>query len=293
MSIKKWLEKNTRELNGEVIAITGGTGGLGRECVKILSQLNAEIILLDRNLEKGNSLIKEIKKLNPLCKISQIPIDLGVVDSLKKGINQIKLLPRLDTLILNAGVFRAEGKNGEYREEFITNFVSSFYLANSVVPLLKKSRYAKIVCVGSIAYRLAKLNFDDLDYQKSGKQIDIYGNSKRLLMASLSWLSKLNKDINFCLVHPGVTPTNITRHFNKVIRGVIKLPMKVVFNSPKKSSLCIIKGLFDNTMPFEQWIGPKHFDVWGMPSKKSLKGITEDECQKAFNLAIEMCGNLI
>ena len=197
MSIKKWLEKNTRELNGEVIAITGGTGGLGRECVKILSQLNAEIILLDRNLEKGNSLIKEIKKLNPLCKISQIPIDLGVVDSLKNGINQIKLLPRLDTLILNAGVFRAEGKNGEYREEFITNFVSSFYLANSVVPLLKKSQYAKIVCVGSIAYRLAKLNFDDLDYQKSGKQIDIYGNSKRLLMASLSWLSKLNKDINF------------------------------------------------------------------------------------------------
>lgn len=290
MSIKNWLEKNTDDLKGNVIAITGGTGGLGVQIVKILVGLNASIILLDRNIDKGNRLIEELKKIREDVEVSQIPIDLSNYKSVREGVERLKKVDKIDALILNAGVYHVkrneEDKN--YLEEFRTNFISPFYIALNLVDKIKTSNLKKVVDVGSISYKLAKLNEEDIDYSKETKQMKIYGNSKRMLMCALIELFKNNSDISFSLTHPGVTPTNITRNFPKIVKGIIKLPMKIVFNSPKRASLSIIKGLFDETKLGEEWIGPKHFDIWGMPQKKKLNGINREECQKAYNLGIKL-----
>ena len=46
--------------------------------------------------------------------------------------------------------------------------------------------------------------------------------------------------------------------------------MKVVFMSVKKATLSILSGAFWSTSG-EQWIGPRIFDVWGLPKTKKLK----------------------
>lgn len=56
MSIKKWLTKNCTDLTGKRIVITGSTGGIGVNIVTILSDLNANLVLLGRDICKIQNL---------------------------------------------------------------------------------------------------------------------------------------------------------------------------------------------------------------------------------------------
>ena len=55
MTIKKWLKENAHILSGKTIAITGSTGGLGNEICDILAELEANLLLLNRNLKKSEN----------------------------------------------------------------------------------------------------------------------------------------------------------------------------------------------------------------------------------------------
>ena len=100
-------------------------------------------------------------------------------------------------------------------------------------------------------------------------------------MFSLKELLNSN-NIDYSIAHPGVTPTEITRGYPKIIRGIIKYPMKWVFNSPKKSCLSVIYAMFNKTE--EAWVGPRIFNVWGKPKVKHLK-VDKIESKKIFELA--------
>ena len=52
MKVNKWLSLNTTSLLGKTIAVTGTTGGLGKEICKYLASLNANLILMDRNKKR-------------------------------------------------------------------------------------------------------------------------------------------------------------------------------------------------------------------------------------------------
>jgi hypothetical protein len=78
------------------------------------------------------------------------------------------------------------------------------------------------------------------------------------------------------VTHPGITFTNITAHYPKLIYALIKHPMKVVFMRPKKAALSVLRGVFDPTDNSE-WIGPRLFNIWGLPKKKTLKSADESE----------------
>ena len=82
--------------------------------------------------------------------------------------------------------------------------------------------------------------------------------------------------MNLAIAHPGITFTGITAHYPKVIFALIKHPMKVIFMRPNRAALSILWGVFEDTEAY-QWIGPKWFDVWGLPRKKKLHSCSEAE----------------
>ena len=57
---------------------------------------------------------------------------------------------------------------------------------------------------------------------------------------------------------------------------LIKHPMKIIFMKPKKAALNIISGLFIGCKTNE-WIGPKFFNVWGLPKKQKLNTASQYE----------------
>lgn len=274
MNNNKWLNKNASSLNGKIVAVSGATGGIGVKLCDMLASLGASLICLDRNADKSNKLIADLKSKYTNLNATHITLDLENFDRVKDVTEQLKSLD-IDFLILNAGAYkipRHKCSTG-YDNVFQINFISPYYIARELFPNIK-NRGGRVVVVSSIAHNYSKIDANDIDFSSRTASSKVYGNAKRFLTFSLFAL--FNNDQTLSVTHPGITFTNITNHYPKLIFLLIKHPMKIIFISPKKAALNIIFGLF-NGCKSSEWIGPKIFNIWGMPKKKRLKTSCEYE----------------
>ena len=164
-------------------------------------------------------------------------------------------------------------------------------MIRQLLPTLRK-KHGRAVVVGSIAHNYSKTDPYDIDFSTRKKSSLVYGNSKRYLMYSLLSLFKNETDVTLSVTHPGITFTNITAHYPKLIFAVIKHPMKVIFMKTDKASLSIVKGVFDSTEGYS-WYGPRLFDVWGYPSKKTLKTAANEEIDRIIQTADRIYNEIV
>ncbi len=267
MNYNKWFNKNTTTLKGKTVAISGATGGIGVELCDYLANLGANLICLDRNRDKSSSLINKLKNKYPTLNALHITIDLENFHDVMSVADKLKTL-NIDYLILNAGAYKIPRYKCDtgYDNVFQINFVSPYYLARELTPQIKQ-KGGKIIAVSSIAHNYSKIDINDIDFSTRTAASKVYGNAKRFLTFSLFGL--FNGDKTLAIVHPGITFTNITNHYPKLIFALIKHPMKIIFMKPKKAALNVIYGLFNSTKSNE-WIGPRIFNIWGLPNKKKL-----------------------
>ena len=277
MNYYKWLDKNTRSLKGKTVAISGATGGIGVEVCDYLAYLGANIICLDRNADKSNKLIADLKMKYTNLKAFHITVDLEVFERVREVTTQLKQLD-IDYLILNAGAYKIPRRRCStgYDNVFQINFVSPYYIARELFPYIKKHN-GRVVAVSSIAHNYSKIDAGDIDFSSRTAASKVYGNAKRFLTFSLFGLFEDDKTLS--IVHPGITFTNITNHYPKFIFTLIKHPMKFIFMKPKKAALCLIYGIF-NGCKNNEWIGPRIFNIWGLPKKQKLHTCKSDEAKQ-------------
>ncbi len=217
----------------KTVAITGTTGGLGSLLANELASKGINLIFIDRNFRKSKKLAEDILKKYQNIEINFVTADLEDLDSVKDAVNELKKI-NFEILILNAGVYNVPiyKTNTGFNNVFQINFASQYILAKKILNQNKSLK--KIVAVSSIAHNLSRININDIDFSNNKSQMKIYGNSKRFLMFSLYELLKNNKDIKLSIVHPGVTLTSMTSHYNKSINWLVKLGVKLFFHHPKK-----------------------------------------------------------
>ncbi len=291
MNVQKWLKLNTTHLFGKTVALTGSTGGLGVHLSFYLAHLGANLILLDRNEQKSNDNKERLLSNFPSANIKCIPFDAEDIFSVKRTCSQLKT-QKIDFLILNAGAYKIPRKKSALNLEniFQINFVSPYYLTKQLMPNLAKVN-GRVIAVSSIAHNYSKANFKDIDFSKSTSCEKIYGNSKRFLTFALFELFKNEQNATCAITHPGISLTNITAHYPKLLFKLIKLPMKIIFPSPKKACLPILLGLFNKTEN-NFWIGPRFFNIWGLPKKQKLNTATKEEAKQIFNVAEKIYFNM-
>ena len=288
---KKWLDKNTESLKGKTVAITGSTGGLGRELSRYLLYLGAELILVDRNLSRSLAFKSELEAEFNGSSIKCITADLSDFSSVKTASAELKTLD-IDYLIHNAGAYSIPRKvcDTGYDNVFQINFLSPYYLTRTLMGGIKE-RGGRVVIVGSIAHNYSKTDKSDVDFKTRKKASLVYGNAKRFITYSALKLTESEMAPDISVTHPGISFTGITSHYPKLIFALIKYPMKVIFMRREKASLSILKGVFDSTKPYE-WIGPRLFNVWGLPTKKKLKTASQDEIDFIYTEAEKIYDSL-
>ncbi len=281
MKIQKWLKKNTASLEGKTVAVSGSTGGLGHELCAHLAGLGADLLLLDRN-EARSAAHKASLEEKYGVRVKCIRLDLEDMRSVDEAASILEN-EKFDVLIHNAGAYSIPRKTCEngYDNVFSINFVSPYTLTRKLLPTLKKNG-TRVVIVGSIAHNYSKIDENDVDFRTRKQASKVYGNAKRYLMTALPMLLAEN-GIDFAVTHPGITFTNITAHYPKLIFAIIKHPMKIIFMSPKKAALCLLSGVFENT-ELGEWIGPRLFDVWGLPKKRKLGTVSKKETEKIIEI---------
>ena len=282
MKTENWLLKNTTSLAGKTVAVSGATGGIGRELCRYLLSLGASCVLLDRNRERSAALQQQLRRDFPRANVQGILLDLENMHSVQVACEQLKKLP-LYRLIHNAGAYaipRHPSDSG-YNNVFQINCAAPYYITKELLPTLRRQEGAGVVAVGSIAHTYSVTDEIDIDFSSRSASSLVYGNAKRRLMFSLQELFADETKVSLSICHPGITFTNITAHYPKAIFALIKYPMKIVFMPPRKAALSIVKGCFD-TCSYGEWIGPRTAGIWGVPEKTPLPAFSVAESKRVF-----------
>ena len=279
MRIDKWLEKNTHRLSGKRVALSGSTGGIGGALCHHLASLGADLILIDRNIAKSKAFAEELRAKYGV-KVDHVTSDMADISSVKRSAGEL-LNFGVDYLILNAGAYSIPRRvlDTGYDNVFQINFISPYYLARRLLPSIR-ARGGRVIAVGSIAHGYAETDICDIDFKKRKKAALVYGNAKRYLTFALQNLS--SGDV--IIAHPGISFTGITSHYPKLVFALIKYPMKLIFMKPERASLSVLYGVFAECKN-ECWIGPKIFDIWGMPRVKKLRTAGSEEKNRIVEVA--------
>ena len=139
-------------LDSKVIAITGGSQGLGRALAKACCREGARVAIIGRDFHKLESVRKEIGE-----RVVCFPCDIGDSVEVSNTFKKIEAqMGGLDALVNNAGIypiFKLEtASDAQLRSVINTSLLGAMYACREAIPLLKKSR-GDIINVSSEAVR--------------------------------------------------------------------------------------------------------------------------------------------
>jgi NAD(P)-dependent dehydrogenase (short-subunit alcohol dehydrogenase family) len=221
------MEENL-PLEGRVCLVTGGTSGIGKQTVKQLARLGAEVIFTARDIEKGKKIKKEIILSSRNPDVYVVECDLGNYKSIVKCVKAINEdYDKIDVLINNAGVWNTkfELTSEGVESHFGINHLGHFLLTNLLLPIIKKGKSPRIINLSSGIHYRAKLNINDLE----GREIKFssfmaYANSKLCNLLFTNKLARIVEQDNITVnaVHPGVVKTALFNDMNPLIKFLLK-----------------------------------------------------------------------
>ncbi|KAK5626528.1 hypothetical protein RRF57_002243 [Xylaria bambusicola] len=144
---KQWLVRRKpvpagTDLSSQVAIITGSNSGLGLEAGRQLLQLGlSHLILAVRSQSRGDKAAEGLRKEFPNADVSIWLLDMCSYDSVITFVEQCKSLPKINMVILNAGlkggaVFTAVESTG-HEYSFQVNYISTALLTILLLPVLK------------------------------------------------------------------------------------------------------------------------------------------------------------
>jgi NAD(P)-dependent dehydrogenase (short-subunit alcohol dehydrogenase family) len=217
---------------GQVMVITGGNSGIGKEAAVSLAGMGATVVITARDPAKGQRALDEIRTRSGSPSVEVMDLDLADFASIRAfAAALLERYDRLDVLVNNAGGIlshRLETAQG-FEMTFGVNHLGHFLLTSLLVDRLSAGEPARVVTVSSIGHRFAArgLSFADLQSTHHYWSMDAYSQSK---LANILFTRELARRLegtsvtSNCL-HPGIVRTGFGSADDTV--GVERLTMVV------------------------------------------------------------------
>ncbi|MSP72886.1 MAG: SDR family oxidoreductase [Myxococcales bacterium] len=212
--------------NRTIALVTGSTAGIGFVTARRLAEAGAAVYLVGRTPERLAAAKASIEASVSGATVGTFAADLSLMSEVRRLAEQVKAeVPGLNLLVNNAGglfqsrVVTAEG----FELTFAFNHLSYFLLTNLLLPVLKAQPSARIVSVASDAHRAARLDFDDLQSERSFFHFRVYGTSKLMNILFTKALARrlVGTNVTANCLHPGFVDSefgdNNKTFFGKVV----------------------------------------------------------------------------
>ncbi len=218
------------------IIVTGGTDGIGLALAKKLLDLNNSVIIVGKNHNKGEAVLKNLSNSN----LKFFQCDLSEKLEIDKLIDKLNQLKKIDVLVNNAGaVFDTrEITSHGIEKTFALNHLSYLQLSIGLRSKIEKSDICRIINVSSNAHRRYKLNIEDLQNSINYNGWKAYCRSKLLnVLTTYSFKKELNSKINCNCLHPGFVNSNFGKNNKSIYRFIIEILKNLFAISNEKAAL--------------------------------------------------------
>jgi NAD(P)-dependent dehydrogenase (short-subunit alcohol dehydrogenase family) len=262
----------------------------------VLAARGARVLLGCREQTRAQDAIARIKRITPNADLVWLPLDLGDLDSVRTAAEIAAKEPRIDALINNAGIMNpplTRTKQG-FESQFGVNHLGVFALTSLLLPKLAETPGSRVVVTSSIAHLKAKIDWDDLNADKSYIKNDRYGGSK---LANALFFFELDRRLRAAKspvtaigVHPGVAATSLGRHMGFVqIAGPI---VGLLLNSADKGAWPALLAATGKVKP-GGYYGPTGFGgIRGVAGEAKRAPHAEDPAlaKRLWDVSIAMTG---
>ena len=234
------------DLQGRVCVLTGATQGIGRAAAESLLTTGVELVLVSRDLTRLQTLASDLRLRAPEAKVGVVAGDLSRMLEVRRVGAEIRARHhKVDLLLNNAGaVFARREVTVEGLEKtFALNHLAYFLLTQELLPVLREAPAARVVNVASDAHRPARLDLDDLQYERTPySAFGAYGRTKlmNILFTREQARRVEGSPITVNAMHPGFVRSGFGQNNPGFFGGIIALGQVLFARTPKRGARTLV-----------------------------------------------------
>lgn len=276
-----WTVSEIADQTGQRALVTGANSGIGFYTALELARKGTHVLLGARDSARGEAAVARIRREVAGASVELLLLDLASLEQVR-SVAEVELArgAGLDLLINNAGVMapkRRELTADGFEMQFGVNVLGHFALTALLMPTLERAAQRdgmapRIVTVASIAHKMGRINFDDLQSNRRYVGITAYRQSK---LANLMLALELDRRLRAAgsrvmsvAAHPGVAQTPLfvrTEHTGaeRLVRQGIGVAIRMLLNSAAQGA---VPTLFAATAAEAEgggYYGPQRFVEMG------------------------------
>ena len=224
-------------MNGKVVVVTGASSGIGAAAAAELAGLGATVVPVGRDRRRLDKVAVEVGG-------EPLQADFASLAQVRRLADE--LLERhagIDVLVNNAGLVTSGRELTEdgYEKTFAVNHLAPFLLTNLLLERLRASAPARVITTSSGAHGGGRLDFDDLQGERSWSMMRAYGTSK---LANILFTRGLAMRVDAAEVtanclHPGVINTKLGGGAGR-LAGLMWTLGRPFFGSPRRGASTIV-----------------------------------------------------
>jgi NAD(P)-dependent dehydrogenase (short-subunit alcohol dehydrogenase family) len=236
------LKENLKNgMNDKICLVTGATNGIGKATAQALAQLGATVVIVGRDTQKAAQVTEEIRTATDNKNVDWLLADLSSLQDIRRLAAEFKSkYSQLHVLLNNAGgTFTTRQLSVDGIEmTFALNHLAYFLLTNLLLDTIKSSTPARIINVSSDAHSGGKIDFDNLQGERSYSGFGPYGNSK---LANILFTTELacrleGTGVTVNALHPGLTSTGFGKNNPGFLMKIMGVVIPLIGRSPEKGA---------------------------------------------------------
>jgi NAD(P)-dependent dehydrogenase (short-subunit alcohol dehydrogenase family) len=231
-------------MTGRTVLVTGGSGGIGKETARGLAALGARVAITGRDAVRTGNAAADVRAPGG-PPVEAFVGDMSAQSEVRRlSAEMLAALPRIDVLVNNVGGFwnsRHVTADGLERT-FALNHLAPFLLTHLLAGRLIGAGRARVVTVSSDAQRLGRIDFADLQGERSWSGQRAYNQSK---LANVVFTYELARRLNGTgvtanVLHPGIVRTGLGAEDPGRIQRVMMPFAPLVMKTPERGALTSI-----------------------------------------------------
>jgi NAD(P)-dependent dehydrogenase (short-subunit alcohol dehydrogenase family) len=286
--MSSWTPAEMPDQSDRTFVVTGANSGIGLAAATQLAASGAYVVLAVRDTVKGEAAAAGLSG-DPEVRALDLA-DLASVRAFAEGLGR-----DIDVLVNNAGVMATPHRTTAdgFELQLGTNHLGHVALTGLLLPRIQD----RVVTISSGAHRIGRINFDDLQSERSYRRWRAYGQSK---LANLLFMYEFQRRLDAAssplrsvAAHPGYAATSLQSHTESIQDRIMAVSNRIFAQSNEQGAWPTLYAATSPDLPGGSYVGPDGFlEQRGNPKlvASSAAARDEDTARRLWEVSEELTG---